>query len=64
MKIGIFLRILDEILSEFHEHLQKMSKFAELQKILKICENLVKIPKLMRLFIRSNELFSRVPTTP
>ena len=29
MKIGIFLRNLDEILSEFHEHLQKMSKFAE-----------------------------------
>ena len=26
MKIGIFLRNLDEILSEFHEHLQKMSR--------------------------------------
>ena len=29
MKIDIFLRNLDEILSEFHEHLQKMSTFAE-----------------------------------
>ena len=65
MKIGIFLRNLDKILSEFHEHLQKMSTFAEdgrKLKSLKNCENLVKIPKLMRLFIRSNELFSRLPT--
>ena len=29
MKVGIFLRNLDEILSEFHEHLQKMSKFGQ-----------------------------------
>jgi hypothetical protein len=29
MKIGIFLRSIDEILSEFHEHRQKMSTFAE-----------------------------------
>ena len=57
-----FLRNLDEILSEFHEHLQKMSKFAEnCRKFCKNCEILAKIPKLMRLFIRSNELFSRVP---
>ena len=39
-------------------------KFKILKKILKNqnCENLVKIPKLMRLFNRSNELFSRVPS--
>ena len=38
MEIGIFLRNLDEILSEFHEHLQKfpnVNTFGELQKILK-----------------------------
>ena len=33
MKIGIFIRNLDEILSEFQEHLQKMNICGELQKI-------------------------------
>ena len=40
MKIGIFLRNLDEILSEFHEHLQKMSKFT------RIAENSEKTAKV------------------
>ena len=42
MKIGIFLRNLDEILSEFHEHLQKMSKFAENCRKIKILKKLRK----------------------
>ena len=48
MKIGIFLRNLDEILSEFHEHLQKMSTFAEnseLQKILKKLRKFIQNPE-------------------
>ena len=42
MKVGIFLRNLDEILSEFHEHLQKMSKFAEKFQLQKILQKLRK----------------------
>ena len=46
MKIAIFLRNLDEILSEFHEQLQKMSKLVEkLQKNLKKLRKISKNPK-------------------
>ena len=52
MKIGIFLRNLGEIVSEFHEHFQKMKTFVENCRKLKILDIRSMFVKFRQNFIK------------
>ena len=62
MKIGIFLRNLDEILSEFHEHAPNVKNFQFLEKkMIKFFEKSVKISEMFKLF---RKLFKLIQSCP
>ena len=65
MKIGIFLRNLDEILSEFHEHAPNVKNFQFLEKKKKgsnFSKNPWKFRKCSNYSENYSKLFRRVPT--